>query len=162
MSIIIKPMESRAEIEGKAYVHYKSWQETYAGLVDEGYLANMTYERCLAIAEKFPDRLLVAMDGERVVGFVGYGAYRDGSMPGCGEVYAIYLLAEYQGRKIGYELMKAACEKLADYPKIALWVLKGNRRAIDFYTRYGFAADGCEVDVKLGSMNKEIRMIYTR
>ena len=31
---IIKPMESEDEINGKGYVHYKSWQETYPGLVD--------------------------------------------------------------------------------------------------------------------------------
>ncbi len=162
MSIIIKPMESEAEIEGKAYVHHKAWQETYAGLIDGDYLAGMTLEKCTAIAHKFTDNLIVAKDGERVVGFAAYGAYRDGSMPDCGEVYAIYLLAEYQGKKIGYTLMKEAIERLADYKRIAVWVLKGNRHAIDFYTRYGFAADGCEVDVKMGSMNKEIRMIYER
>ena len=33
---IIKPMEREEEIIGKGYVHYKSWHETYTGLVDAG------------------------------------------------------------------------------------------------------------------------------
>lgn len=34
MDIIIKPMESDSEIRGKAYVHWKAWQDAYSGLVD--------------------------------------------------------------------------------------------------------------------------------
>ena len=33
-----KPMETEAEMDGKGYVHYQSWQETYAGLVDADFL----------------------------------------------------------------------------------------------------------------------------
>ena len=32
MNYIIKSMQTVDEIDGKGYVHYKSWQETYAGL----------------------------------------------------------------------------------------------------------------------------------
>ena len=35
---VIKPMESEAEIDGKGYVHYRSWHETYTGLIDGAYL----------------------------------------------------------------------------------------------------------------------------
>ncbi len=48
----IKKMESEDEINGKAYVHYKSWQETYAGLIDAQYLAGMTLQKFTAIAKK--------------------------------------------------------------------------------------------------------------
>ena len=37
-SIQIVPMMTDAEIDGKAYVHWKSWQETYTGLIDQTYL----------------------------------------------------------------------------------------------------------------------------
>ena len=76
--ITIKPMETAAETEGKAYVHWKSWQEAYAGIVDPAYLSALTLEKCLTIARRFPDRILAAKDGDRVVGFAGYGPYRDG------------------------------------------------------------------------------------
>ncbi len=159
---VIKKMESEDEIIGKGTVHYKSWHETYAGLIDAAYLERSTLEKCIATAYKWPDNILVAKDGERVVGFVGYGAYRDETLPGHGEIYSIYVLAEYQGRKIGTELMNAALDRLSDYKKIAVWVLKGNEGAIHFYERYGFHFDGTESEILLGTPNTEIRMIYER
>ncbi|MDE6261040.1 MAG: GNAT family N-acetyltransferase [Oscillospiraceae bacterium] len=158
----IKPMESEGEIDGKGYVHYKSWHETYPGLIDADYLEGITLEKCTAIARRWPDNILVAKDGERVIGFVGCGAYRDETLPGHGEVFAIYVLKKYQGQKVGYELMNAAFERLSDYQKIAVWVLKGNDRAIRFYERYGFRFDGGLAEVTLGGPNTELRMIYER
>lgn len=162
MSVIIKPMETEAETLGKAFVHWKSWQETYPGLIDGDYLAAMTLEKCEKIALRWRDNLLVACDGGKVVGFAGYGAYRDDTMPGCGEVYAIYVLADYHGQQVGYRLMNAAMDRLKDYERVALWVLRGNERAIRFYQRYGFTFDGCETDVVMGTPNVELRMIYSR
>lgn len=159
---IIKKMEGEDEINGKGYVHYKSWHETYAGLIDARYMEGITLEKCTAIAHKWPDNIIVAKDGKKVVGFVGYGAYRDDTLPTYGEVFAIYVLAEYHGRRIGYELMNAALEKLSAYQKIAVWVLNGNNNAIRFYERYGFRFDGTEEEVMLGTPNKELRMIYER
>lgn len=159
---VIKKMESEAEIEGKAYVHYKSWQETYAGLIDTEYLKGMTLQKCTAIARKWTDDILVAKDGEKVIGFVGYGAYRDGTLPEHGEVYGIYVLAEYHGTKVGYELMNAALKMLSEYRRIALCVLKGNDRAIRFYERYGFRFDETEKEILLGTPNTELRMIFER
>lgn len=130
--------------------------------MDAGYLEGVTPEKCTAIAHKWPDNIIVAKDGEKVVGFVGYGAYRDDTLPAHGEIFAIYVLAEYHGRRIGYELMNAALEKLSAYQKIAVWVLKGNDNAIRFYERYGFRFDGTEEEVMLGTPNKELRMIYER
>ena len=34
--LILKPMETEEEIRGKAFVHWKSWQESYRGIVDPG------------------------------------------------------------------------------------------------------------------------------
>jgi len=159
---IIKPMETESEICGKADVHYRSWHETYAGLVDEEYLVRITPEKCLDIARKWPENLIVAKDGEKVIGFVGYGKYRDESIPDCGEVFSIYVLAEYHGRGVGYALMNAAAEQLTGFGKIALWVLKGNEKAIRFYERYGFRFDGTEAPIKLGTYNTELRMVFER
>ncbi len=159
---IIKPIESEDEINGKGYVHYKSWQETYPGLVDPAYLEQHTLEKCIKTAHKWPDNILVAKDGEKVVGFAGYGSYRDETLPEHGEVFAIYVLAEYQGKKIGYELMNAALDRLSNYKRVALWVLKGNDKAIRFYERYGFRFDGTEAEIMLGTPNTELRMIYER
>ena len=159
---LIKSMESEEEINGKAYVHYKSWHETYTGLIDAAYLEGITLEKCIDIAHRWPDNILVAKDGDKVIGFIGYGAYRDSTLPDHGEVFAIYVLKEYYGKKVGYELMNAALERISEYSKIVVWVLKGNDRAIHFYERYGFHFDGVEKEIMLGTPKIEQRMIYER
>ena len=161
-NIVIKRMESEDEIQGKGYVHYRSWQETYAGLIDETYLQKHTLEKCIATAHRWPDNILVAKDGERVVGFAGYGAYRDGSLPDCGEVFALYVLKKYHGQKVGYALMKAAVEQLSAYKRVALWVLKGNERAIRFYERFGFRFDGTEAETPVYPMDKRGFILFIR
>ena len=161
-NIQIFPLTTDAEVEGKAYVHWKSWQETYTGLVDAAYLQQMTLEKCLKIARKWRDNVLVAKDGEKVVGFVGYGTHRDPTLANTGEVFSIYVLKEYHDQKIGYRLMNAAMEQLAAYSRIAVWVLKNNDRAIRFYQRYGFVFDGTEQEIVMGTPNTELRMIYQK
>lgn len=159
MNIMVKSMESDPEIRGKAYVHWKAWQEAYSGLVDRKYLDNFTLEKCTDIAFRWRENVLVAKENDVVVGFAGYGAYRDDSLREAGEVYAIYVLKEYYDKGIGYALMCAALEKLSEYRRIAVWVLEGNQRAIRFYERCGFQWDGTRKQIKLGTENTELRMV---
>lgn len=159
--ITIVPMTDR-EMDGKGYVHWRSWHETYTGLVDPAFMKEYTLEKCVETAHRWPDNLLVAKDGDRVIGFVGYGECRDDAMTNCGEVFSIYVLADHHGQKVGYDLMNAAFEKLASYQKVVVWVLKNNNKAIRFYERYGFRFDGTEKEIMLGTPNTELRMIYTR
>ena len=160
--ISIIPMVTDEDMEGKGYVHWKSWHETYTGLVDPTYMERLTLEKCVEIAHRWPDNILVVKDGEKVIGFVGYGVHQDDALGDCGEVFAIYVLAEYHGQRVGYALMNAAFEKLAAYPRIAVWVLAGNQKAIRFYERYGFCLDGTKKEIKLGTPNQELRMVYDR
>lgn len=98
MNIQIVPMVTDEDINGKGYVHWKSWHETYTGLVDPAYMEKTTLEKCIDMAHRWPQNLMVAKDGDK--------------------------------------LMNAAFEKLSDYGKIAVWVLKGNDKAIRFYEKY--------------------------
>ncbi len=158
MNIIIKPMETDEEIRGKAYVHWKSWQDAYTGLIDADYLANFTLEKAERTAFRWRENLLVALDGGQVVGFTGYGAYQDDTLPDTGEVYALYILREYYGTGLGRRLMDAALTQLKVYPRVALWVLKDNARAIRFYQKCGFVPDGAEEILNLGGPAAEVRM----
>lgn len=162
MSIAIKKMESDDEIKGKAYVHWKSWQEAYPGIVDQRYLDALTLDKCEKRAYQWPDNIIIAKDGESVVGFVGYGKYRNDDLKNAGEVFAIYILSEYYGKGVGYRLMNAALSQLAEYPRIAVWVLKNNNRAIRFYERCGYRFDGKEETLVLGSPVVEARMLLER
>lgn len=159
MTYLIKPMETAAEMDGKGYVHWKSWQETYAGLIDQHYLNTRTLEKCIRTAHEWPDRILIAKDGEKVIGFVGYGSYRDNTLSDAGEIYALYVLQEYQHQGIGYALMNEAIKRLTDYSSIALWVLASNKHAIAFYERCGFRFDGISQELLLGAPVLERRMI---
>lgn len=143
MSILIKPMETDAEIKGKAYVHWKCWQEVYPGLVSQEYLSKLTLEKCEEKAFLWRDNILVAKEGERVIGFVGFGNHGP-EEPDTGEVFALYVLPEYHGTGVGRQLMDAALEKLASYPHICLWLVKGNARALRFYEKCGFHLTGEE------------------
>lgn len=161
MRIEIKKMETDAEIKGKAYVHWASWHEAYAGLISQEYLDKLTLEKCEEIAHRWLDNILVAKDGERVIGFVGAGSYRDRTVPNTGEIFALYVLSEYYGSGVGKLLTEAAILSFADFPTVLLWVLKDNKRAIRFYEKYGFRAEGEEAF--LSALNaSEIRMILTR
>ena len=162
MNIVMKKMESDDEIKGKAYVHWKSWQEAYPGLVDQRYLDSLTLDKCEKTAYRWLDNIIVAKDGDSVVGFVGYGKYRDDELENAGEVFSIYILSEYYGKGVGYRLMKAALSQLTEYPRIAVWVLKNNQRAIRFYERCGYRFDGREEMLVLGSPVIEARMLLER
>ncbi|MBQ8954363.1 MAG: GNAT family N-acetyltransferase [Clostridia bacterium] len=162
MDIVIKTMETDDEIRGKAYVHWKAWQEAYRGIVDQQYLDGMTLEKCESIAYRWLDNILVTKDGDSVVGFAGYGKARDDDLENAGEVFAIYILSDYYGRGVGYALMQAALARLADYSQVAVWVLKDNKRAIRFYERCGYRFDGREQTLRLGSPIVEARMVLKK
>ena len=121
MQITIKKMETDDEIRGKAYVHWKSWQEAYPGIVDQQFLDDLTLEKCESIAYRWTDNIIIAKDGDHVVGFTGYGKYRNDDLENTGKVFAIYILAEYYGHGVGYQLMQAALSKLSHYSKVAVW-----------------------------------------
>lgn len=150
-------MTSNEDIDGKGYVHWKTWHETYAGLIDPMYMGQVTLESCIEMAHRWPENLLVAKDGEKVIGFAGYGESEEA---GCGEVLALYVLKEYHDQKVGYALMNAAIKKLEGYDTIIVWVLKGNEKAIHFYERYGFSFDGSQKEIKLGTPVTELKMVW--
>lgn len=79
-------METDAEIKGKAYVHWKSWQEAYSGIVDQRYLDSLTLDKCEKIAFRRTDNVIIAKDGDSVIGFVGFGKYRNDELENAGEV----------------------------------------------------------------------------
>lgn len=66
-------------------------------------------------------------------------------------------------RWVWYNIRKGELQpKLEEYKNIAVWVLKGNERAIHFYERYGFQFDESEQEIMSGTPNTELRMILKR
>lgn len=117
-------VESELDIQGKGYVHWKSWMETYIGLIDQSFLdTRQTLENCIRMAriekERNNSTSILSKDNDKVVGFISFGENRE-DMPNIGEVYALYVLNEYQNKKIGYKLMREAIQTLSQYKQIAL------------------------------------------
>ena len=157
---VVKPVETDAEKLGKAYVHWKCWHEVDSGMVSQDYLDKLTLERCTEWAFRWTEGIWVAKLDERVIGFGCFGD-RGEEAPGVGEVFALYVLPEYHGTGVAQLLMKTGLEQLADYPKVCLWVLKENARAIRFYQKCGFRFDGTEeVSKNIGAV--EVRMVRDR
>ena len=160
MNIILKKMETDEQIKGKTYVHWKSWHEAYSGIVSQEYLDQLTLEKCEKMAFRWPENTIVAEENGIVIGFVCYG---DGGeeTADVGEIFALYVLADYYGKGVGRKLMDAGLEQLKHFPQVRLWVLKENRRAIRFYEKCGFLPDGTEMTSPNISAT-EIRMILKR
>lgn len=160
MSIVIKNLETDAEIREKAVVHWKAWREAYGGIVERRYLDEHTLERCEEMALRAKENTIIAKKDGRVVGFIQYEENRDGDLQNTGEISALYVLAEDHGRGIGGQLMREALLRLKEYPRIAIWVLRENERAIGFYKRYGFRFDGHQGMTQIGAA--AVRMILER
>lgn len=118
---------------GIANVHISSWRTTYRDVVSESYLANMDLEervkRWQRILADGQSSTIVAVDGQgTIVGFANGGQERSQKYDYDGELYAIYLLEEYQrqgiGRKLVYQLAKAF--ESNGFTQMLVWVLAEN------------------------------------
>jgi len=138
--IIIRDMVEQ-DYERKGYIHFRSWLETYDRLMDSGYLEKHSLERCINIAKKYPENTLVAEYKNEIVVFAAYNKSSDSDV-NRGEVYALYVLKDYQKLGIGKALMDECIKRLVTYEYISVWVLHNNIPAIAWYENYGFAKDG--------------------
>jgi ribosomal protein S18 acetylase RimI-like enzyme len=133
-----------ADAEGIARVHVDSWRETYQGIVPDDFLRNLSYEKRMTHWSKFlteaegPWKVFVAEQEGEIKGFAKVGLKRDDSFPYAGELYAIYLMKDMQGRSIGRDLFKAGLGSLksAGLDGMYCWVLRDNP-ALEFYQYMG-------------------------
>lgn len=128
---------------GIAQVHVQSWRETYSGSVPESYLASLQVGARQSMWEKAlagtSCSLFVAKAGERIVGFAAFGEAREKSWACPGELYAIYLLKEFQGRGTGRQLFESVRAALDDSSRLPmyLWVLEANPTRSFYESRGG-------------------------
>ncbi len=142
-----------------AYVHVRSWQETYRGLVPDEQLDQPDIEKrrkrwwTTAISEgaEGTTNVVVAEHQGKIVGIASSGVPRDADTAWSIELFVIYVLADFHGSGIGADLLEAA---IAD-ADAALWVADPNPRAQAFYRRHGFKVDGAVKDEGI----REIRMV---
>lgn len=140
MNIKIKRLETEEEIRGKAFVHWKSWHDTYPGLVSQAYLDSLTLETCEQRAFNWKGTSIIATENNQVIGFIDYDVREKNNQ----EIFALYVLSEYRHKGVGHELMKTALDHMDEKRQVNLWVLKENQGAICFYQKCGFQPNGAE------------------
>jgi ribosomal protein S18 acetylase RimI-like enzyme len=139
-----------ADAPAIARVHILTWQIAYHGLLPAALLDNLSlnqrtveWQEILANGGGHP---FVCTHDETIVGFASCGRGRDEDLAEecAGELYAIYLDPAYWQQGYGRALLDTVLAFLETqgYLLVTLWVLAGNQRAIDFYERAGFVADG--------------------
>jgi len=156
-----------SDADNIAQVHVDAWRETYSGVLADRHFSEEAFSRrrqfwtgYLSLTPR-PGRMVVAERAGALVGFANAGEARGpdaehGFPPARSlHLFSIYLLATAHGSGPGQSMLDAV---LGDDPA-QLWVLRGNHRAIAFYKRNGFSADGVEfIDPSEPSL-VEVRMV---
>ena len=129
-----------------ARVHVDTWRTAYAGILPAAFLAGLSFAEREAMwsqaltADRPTTCMVVAeTDGGVVVGFA-YGApEREGNPQFRGELFAIYVLRDFQRRGIGQRLYFAMVHHFSSQgiESMLLWVLKDNHPARHFYESMG-------------------------
>ncbi|KPB05989.1 GNAT family N-acetyltransferase [Bacillus sp. CHD6a] len=131
-----------SDSKGIAKVHVDSWKTTYANIVPDEYLNNLSYESREQIwINSIPNGgVYVAENNQgQIVGFSSGGKERSGKYVGYdGELYAIYILKEYQGQGVGKALVQPIVEEIIGmgFNTMVVLVLKDNVSCL-FYEALG-------------------------
>ncbi|MFJ7747402.1 GNAT family N-acetyltransferase [Peribacillus sp. NPDC097295] len=125
---------SENDITGIAHVHIKSWQSTYKGILPDTYLDSLNLETrkknwARNLKMLHGATYIAENDEGHIVGFAAGGPEQTNAHQYFqGEVYAIYLLEEYQRQGIGKKLIKVVVEELIgkQHSNLIIWALKDN------------------------------------
>ncbi|WP_179204294.1 GNAT family N-acetyltransferase [Arthrobacter rhombi] len=147
--LTIRPA-SVEDAQNMANVHVRAWQWAYRGLIPDESLDSLSVERRAhnwegLIQDPNIPAPYLAYKGTNAVGFVHAHTSRDGDASGeIGEVTSIYLLPEYVGEGIGWQLWSTALDQLrkSHHTVVTVWVLDTNERGRGFYERAGLVPDG--------------------
>ena len=131
-------------------VHVASWRETYTGILPDDMLAGLSVEARSAMWAKIlgnpsafaETAVYVIEDDASIVGFGACGRQRDPHLKELGfdaEISAIYVLRSQQRRGVGRALMGEMARDIRTRGNeaAALWVLRENAAAREFYRRLG-------------------------
>jgi len=143
-SAVIRSAELK-DAEGIAYVHVTVWQKTYPSLIPNSFLKTLSVEQrakqwkqTLADDGNLYHPTLVAVIDRKVIGFANYGREREGDQEYQGELFAIYLLKQFQGRGVGRAMVQRVATGLLELSLMSMlvWVLSDNPYQ-KFYERLG-------------------------
>lgn len=165
MGVIVR-RATVTDAEAIAAVHVLGWQQGYAGLLPESYLAALDVPSAIwserLVHAPARSAVFVAGMGGRTVGFAGVGPALEAEQPEStelGHLYTLYVLSDHWGTGVGHRLHAAALAALRaeGFSEAMLWVLADNRRAIAFYERQGWQAEDVWREELLGGFSARER-----
>lgn len=150
------------------YIHAKSWQAAYKGIVPAEFLDTFTSEKRADIFRKvIPTRseefYLFSRDTQPI-GMAILRKARDEDLPDTtGEISAIYFLPDSWGTGYSDQAISFCLTRLRELGcmQVILWVLEANQRACRFYEKSGFHFDGSKKEINIGKPLIEIRYSFT-
>ncbi|APH05644.1 GNAT family N-acetyltransferase [Bacillus weihaiensis] len=154
------------DVEAISDVHIKSWKQTYTEIVPEKYLSTLSIEEKRQLWTRvIPNGgvYVVQDDHGDVIGFASGGKERTGTYEKYeGELYAIYLLKQYQGRGIGKKLFQVVVNdlKTKEIQSLVVWVIAENSSRLFYEKMEGVPIDKKEIDIG-GVLVEEIAFGWT-
>ena len=117
-SMVIRPSQ-KDDVPSMSRVYGQTWRDTYLGVVPYGYLYTMSLPQ---LEEEFLNELqsnqvisYVAEDAGKVIGLISGGYERQGDHIYNGEIYALYVLKNYQRQGVGTKLVSALARQLSQF-----------------------------------------------
>lgn len=150
-----------------AELHNATAREAFKSMINDAPIADVPLEKRQAFwreaIEYSEPQVHVALDDEKIIGFVGFDRSRDkGTPPTMGEIWAIYVAPAYWGKGAGVALWDAAREGLQDEgcTHVSVWVPLANDRAVRFHELAGFKREMASAKtVAIGGVKvEEIRL----
>ncbi len=157
-----------ADVPAISKAYSESWKTTYTGLVPDIFVRSMTVEAAIKIftdslqPNEYSYFLHVAVTPEgRIVGFADGGKERSHPESGMGELYAIYLLKEFQGQGMGRGLFQAAVQSLlrSGMTNMIVWVLEQSPYRKFYESMGGKLEPGIK---RLDVIDQQIRLVPYR
>lgn len=145
MAVRIRP-PNPADAASLARVHVDSWRSTYAGIIPDEYLADLSYQdresfwdQVLASERPAVSNFLVETEQGEVIGMAAGGPERSGNEIYLGELYLVYLLEAFQRKGLGRRMVSAVASRLLDdgIGSMLVGVLRDNRIGCRFYESLG-------------------------
>jgi ribosomal protein S18 acetylase RimI-like enzyme len=131
------------DTESIALVQVESWRKTYAGILPQGYLESLNFEKQAMMWRQLfragSNFAFVAEDPWGIFGFVSGGAIREPIEGYDAELYAIYLMPARQRHGVGQELALTLRDTLLmeSFSSMVVWVLEQNLPGVSFYRKIG-------------------------
>lgn len=136
-----------------SYVHVDTWRDAYRGIIDRQILDKLSYGRSQDNWKRCQDRMseyfYVAESEHTIVGFITGGRQRQEELIYDAEVYAMYVLPEFQRQGIGKLLLNKIVQDFhhENWQQFIIWCLKKNPAKAFYETLGGLKSESAKIRI---------------